>query len=128
MKNLLMLNRCLRFAIVVSVFVAGYAPPSPAEDVKSLAAAVDAHYNHLRSLEAEFTEIYRGSGMDRTEIRNAVAEKTWQDAVGVPFSQREALREQRERRVVLRPDDRQARKEVGEEAGGRAIAPGISAG
>jgi len=25
------------------------------------------HYNHLRSLEAEFTELYRGSGMERTE-------------------------------------------------------------
>lgn len=36
-------------------------------DVKQIAAAVDAHYNHLRSLEAEFTELYRGSGMERTE-------------------------------------------------------------
>jgi outer membrane lipoprotein carrier protein len=36
-------------------------------DVKALAAAVDAHYNHLHSLQAEFTEVYRGSGMDRTE-------------------------------------------------------------
>ena len=31
-----------------------------AADVKAIAAAVDAHYNHLRSLEAEFTEVYRG--------------------------------------------------------------------
>jgi outer membrane lipoprotein carrier protein len=38
-----------------------------AADVKSLAAAVDTHYNHLRSLETEFTEVYRGSGMERTE-------------------------------------------------------------
>ncbi len=36
-------------------------------DVKALSAAVDAHYNHLRSLQAEFTEVYRGSGMERTE-------------------------------------------------------------
>ncbi len=36
-------------------------------DVKAIAAAVDAHYNHLRTLEAEFTELYRGSGMERTE-------------------------------------------------------------
>src|SRR5271157_6171935 len=38
-----------------------------AADVKTVAADVDAHYNRLRSLEAEFTEIYRGSGMERTE-------------------------------------------------------------
>jgi len=36
-------------------------------DVHSIASAVDNHYNHLRSLQAEFTEIYRGNGMDRTE-------------------------------------------------------------
>jgi outer membrane lipoprotein carrier protein len=38
-----------------------------AADLQSVAKAVDEHYNHLRSLQAEFTEIYRGSGMDRTE-------------------------------------------------------------
>ena len=36
-------------------------------DVHSIASAVDNHDNHLRSLQAEFTEIYRGNGMDRTE-------------------------------------------------------------
>ena len=36
-------------------------------DVHSIASAVDNHYNRLRSLQAEFTEIYRGNGMDRTE-------------------------------------------------------------
>lgn len=36
-------------------------------DVHAIARAVDDHYNHLRSLEAEFTEIYRGNGMDRSE-------------------------------------------------------------
>jgi outer membrane lipoprotein carrier protein len=38
-----------------------------AEDVHSVATAVDEHYNHLRTLQAEFTEVYRGSGMERTE-------------------------------------------------------------
>lgn len=37
------------------------------EDIQSFAAAVDEHYNHLRTLETEFTEVYRGSGMERTE-------------------------------------------------------------
>jgi len=41
--------------------------PADAADVKAIAAAVDAHYNHLRSLEADFTELYRGAGMERTE-------------------------------------------------------------
>jgi len=38
-----------------------------AEDVHAIAQAVDEHYNHLHSLQAEFTETYRGSGMERTE-------------------------------------------------------------
>ena len=40
---------------------------SRAADVHSLADAVDRHYNHLRSLQCEFTETYSGLGMDRTE-------------------------------------------------------------
>jgi outer membrane lipoprotein carrier protein len=38
-----------------------------APDLHAVAQAVDQHYNQLRSLEAEFTETYRGSGMDRVE-------------------------------------------------------------
>ncbi len=38
-----------------------------AEDVRSIAQGVDEHYNRLRSLRAEFTELYSGSGMERTE-------------------------------------------------------------
>jgi outer membrane lipoprotein carrier protein len=33
----------------------------------TLAKTVDAHYNHLQSLQAHFTERYQGMGMDRTE-------------------------------------------------------------
>ncbi|HVO79451.1 MAG TPA: outer membrane lipoprotein chaperone LolA [Terriglobales bacterium] len=39
---------------------------SPA-DVHTIAQKVDQRYNHLRSLQVEFTEIYRGAGMERTE-------------------------------------------------------------
>jgi outer membrane lipoprotein carrier protein len=46
---------------------AGEPSSSSPTDVHSIASAVDNHYNHLRSLQAEFTEIYRGNGMDRTE-------------------------------------------------------------
>ena len=37
------------------------------ESVRHLAQAVDEHYNHLRSLQADFTEIYRGAGAEREE-------------------------------------------------------------
>jgi outer membrane lipoprotein carrier protein len=33
----------------------------------SLARTVDAHYNHLQSLQARYTERYQGMGMDRSE-------------------------------------------------------------
>ena len=61
-----------RFWAVICLTAAGLSPcgvsaPAWADDVKTVAAAVDAHYNHLRSLQTEFTEVYRGSGMDRTE-------------------------------------------------------------
>jgi outer membrane lipoprotein carrier protein len=40
---------------------------SPALDVHNIAQAVDNHYNHLRTLQAEFTETYRGAGIERSE-------------------------------------------------------------
>src|ERR1700691_5999531 len=57
--------RLLRFAIVL--FATLVPATGLAADVKTLAAAVDSHYDHLHSLQAEFAEIYRGSGMERTE-------------------------------------------------------------
>jgi outer membrane lipoprotein carrier protein len=36
-------------------------------DVHQIAQAVDQHYNRLRTLQTEFTEIYRGDGAERTE-------------------------------------------------------------
>lgn len=36
-------------------------------NVHAVAQGVDDHYNHLRSLEAEFTEIYQGAGIQRSE-------------------------------------------------------------
>src|SRR5258706_14888328 len=37
------------------------------QDIHQTARAVDEHYNHLRSLQADFTEIYRGDGAERSE-------------------------------------------------------------
>ncbi|MGC9990345.1 MAG: outer membrane lipoprotein chaperone LolA [Terriglobales bacterium] len=46
-----------------------FATPARAQsvDINQLARAVDAHYNHLRSLQSDFTEIYHGDGPDRVE-------------------------------------------------------------
>ena len=44
-----------------------FALPTHAQDIQQLARAVDEHYNHLHSLEADFTEIYRGGGAERVE-------------------------------------------------------------
>jgi outer membrane lipoprotein carrier protein len=81
-----------------------------AADVKTLAAAVDTHYNHLRSLETEFTEVYRGSGMERTETGTLWLKK--------PGKMRWEYRSPREKLFVSDgkdawfyvPADRQARK------------------
>ena len=49
------------------VAVLALALPTHAQDIHQLARAVDEHYNHLRSLQADFTEIYRGAGAERVE-------------------------------------------------------------
>lgn len=40
---------------------------NPDPDIHAVAQAVDNHYNHLQSLQTEFTETYQGTGVDRTE-------------------------------------------------------------
>jgi len=57
----------LGFALTLLATATGLSADPVGADVKAVAAAVDVHYNHLRSLQTEFTEVYRGSGMDRTE-------------------------------------------------------------
>ena len=76
----------------------------------ALAHAVDEHYNHLRTLEAEFTELYRGSGIERAETGTLWLKK--------PGKMRWEYRSPREKLFVSDgheawfyiPDDRQARK------------------
>lgn len=55
---------CLLLCWLLPVAVA---IPVQGEDIHQLARAVDAHYNHLRSLQSDFTEIYRGDGPERVE-------------------------------------------------------------
>ena len=80
-------------------------------DVHQLARAVDEHYNHLQSLQADFTEIYRGSGMDREESGTLLLKK--------PRKMRWEYRSPKEKLFVSDgknawfyvPGDRQVRKE-----------------
>ena len=57
--------RSVRNLIVVLAALPALAEPGA--DVHKIAQRVDERYNHLHSLEAQFTETYRGAGMDRTE-------------------------------------------------------------
>ena len=100
--------RLLRFAIVLCATL--LPATGLAADAKTLAAAVDSHYNHLRSLQTGFTEIYRGSGMDRTESGTLWLKK--------PGKMRWEYRSPRDKLFVSDgrdawfyvPDNRQARK------------------
>ena len=48
---------------------------APAQTPTTLAHRVDAHYNHLHSLQARYTERYQGLGMDRTETGTLTLQK-----------------------------------------------------
>jgi len=65
-SHLVDLNSILRNFVVLWL-VAAIASAAPVPDVHAIAQAVDERYNHLRSLQAEFTEVYRGAGTERTE-------------------------------------------------------------
>src|SRR5271165_5247805 len=47
----------------------------PAQDAHAIAARVDQRYDHLHSLQAQFTETYSGAGMTRTESGTLLLKK-----------------------------------------------------
>jgi outer membrane lipoprotein carrier protein len=108
-----------RIALMTKVFAAmlvtAVLAAAAGEDIHSVAAAVDEHYNHLRSLQAEFTEIYRGAGMERTETGTVWLAK---GGLKKPGKMRWEYRSPREKLFVSDgkdawfyvPGDRQARK------------------
>ncbi len=85
------------------------------EDVHSVAAAVDEHYNHLRTLQAEFIEVYRGAGIERIESGTLWLAKS---GLKKPGKMRWEYRSPREKLFVSDgkdawfyvPGDRQARR------------------
>ena len=52
------------FLVVMAV---GWSNAAAQTDVRKLADDIDHRYNGLRSMEAQFTEKYRGNGMERSE-------------------------------------------------------------
>src|SRR4051795_11134127 len=104
----------LRVLILSAVCVWLYASALPTfalPSVSSVARQVDERYNHLQTLTADFTEIYQGSGMERTESGTLWLKK--------PGKMRWEYRSPREKLFVSDgkdawfyvPEDRQARKE-----------------
>jgi outer membrane lipoprotein carrier protein len=106
----------------IALLLVANAPPAAgaAEDVHSIAGAVDQHYNQLHTLQAEFTETYRGSGMERTESGTVWLSKSGHALRGLkkPGKMRWEYRSPREKLFVSDgkdawfyvPGDRQARK------------------
>jgi outer membrane lipoprotein carrier protein len=86
------------------------AAKTQAQDVHQLAQSVDSHYNHLRNLESDFTEIYRGDGPERVESGTLWLKK--------PRKMRWEYRSPREKLFIsdgevvwfYMPDERQVRK------------------
>jgi outer membrane lipoprotein carrier protein len=69
----LSLGRLQLFGFLVSVALG--CPALAAQDIHSITDAVDARYNHLHTLEAQFTETYSGSGATRTESGTLLLKK-----------------------------------------------------
>jgi outer membrane lipoprotein carrier protein len=99
----------LAIVFILCVAAAASDVPGP-QDVRAIAQAVDEHYNHLRSLQADFTEIYQGAGVERTESGTLWLKK--------PGKMRWEYRSPREKLFVsdgrdawfYLPQDRQVRK------------------
>lgn len=63
-------------SFLVSVLVLIGSPAfGQSSDLHTLADAVDARYNHLRTLESQFSETYSGSGATRTESGTLLLKK-----------------------------------------------------
>jgi outer membrane lipoprotein carrier protein len=90
-------------------------PVAALENIHSFAQAIDEHYNRLRTLEAHFTEIYQGSGMERSESGTLWLEK---GGLKKPGKMRWEYRSPKAKLFVSDgknawfyvPDDRQARR------------------
>jgi outer membrane lipoprotein carrier protein len=60
---------------VLLVLASASLPAQVQIDVHALAEKVDQHYDHIRTLEAQFIETYEGGGMSRTESGTLIMKK-----------------------------------------------------
>src|ERR1039458_2129130 len=107
-------------AVLIVAFALMAGDVAEAEDVHAIAQAVDEHYDHLKSLQAKFTEVYRGAGVERTESGTLWLAKSGRAPGGMkkPGKMRWEYRSPREKLFVSDgrdawfyvPGDRQARK------------------
>jgi outer membrane lipoprotein carrier protein len=105
----------MKFAVSFLIVVVAVSPAAALENIHSVAQAIDEHYNQLHTLEAQFTEIYRGSGMDRTESGTLWLEK---GGLKKPGKMRWEYRSPKEKLFISDgkdawfyiPDDRQAHR------------------
>jgi outer membrane lipoprotein carrier protein len=67
-----------KFPTILTVLIALSVPVLSQTDVHALADKVDQRYNHIRSLQADFTETYTGAGMSRTENGTLLLKKPGQ--------------------------------------------------
>jgi outer membrane lipoprotein carrier protein len=63
-----------QFLIISLLLISTVAAAAP--DVHAVAESVDNHYNPLQSLQTEFTETYRGAGIERTESGSLLLKKS----------------------------------------------------
>jgi outer membrane lipoprotein carrier protein len=62
-----MLRKSILLKRIAILLITSIATLTQAADVRAIAQAVDRHYNHLHTIECDFTETYSGSGSERTE-------------------------------------------------------------
>jgi outer membrane lipoprotein carrier protein len=62
-----MMTKKLTVLLLLLLFCWPMVAQNEREGVKKLAEKVDSHYNHLRSMRAQFTETYSGAGTSRSE-------------------------------------------------------------
>jgi len=105
----------VRFALCLLVLICAFSAQrvvaSASPDVHAIARAVDNHYNHLRSLQAEFTEIYRGNGMDRSELGTLWLKKPRKMRWEYRSPREKLFRSDGENAGFYVPGEQQARKE-----------------
>lgn len=68
-------NHPLLALVFAGILYSLFPARTQAQDIHQLAQAVDNHYNHLRSLQSDFTEIYRGDGPERVESGTLLLKK-----------------------------------------------------